>query len=173
LAGVAVALIWQFILVQQVSFCWRDPMPAISYWLIPLQTDASSRVEVENVIVATSPPGRDGCLSINALELPWLNADTLSFYTAKRRLETNQLSYYTNLGYAATDSGEAWKRLVDSNLTFFITLAREKQPRPPDFLNQVTLAIQDRVENSREFVRQPFDSKLGIEIYHRLPQAAH
>jgi hypothetical protein len=170
LAGAAVALVWQFILVQQVSFGWRDPTPSLSPWLTPPQTDAQPRAEIERVIETTSGPGPSG--AICGVELPWLNSNTLSFYAAKHRLETNQLIYYASLGYAPTDPDPVWKRLNELNLAYYVTLAAARQPQPPDFLNQIALEIQHRVEQSGQFERVPFASPLGIEIYRRRPTAS-
>lgn len=169
LAGAALALAWQFILVEEVSLGWREAGPTLSPWLTSPQTDAQPRAEIERVIETTSGPGPSGAMS--GVELPWLNGNTLSFYGAKHRLETNQLVYYASLGYALTDPDLAWKHMNDLNLAYYVTLAPKRQPQPPDFLNQVALEIQNRVEHSGQFERVPFVSPLGIEIYRRLPPA--
>ncbi len=166
LATAALALAGQFIFDQQVSFGGSEPAPTVSVWLKPLQTDGGTRAEVTRLVAATSG---DGHIVISGVELPWLNGFTLSFYAAKLRLDTNQLGFYSNLGYAETDPELGWKRLLDAKVNYFITLAPERQPAPPDFLNQITLAARNRVVQSGWFERQPFASARGIEIYRRRP----
>jgi hypothetical protein len=146
--------------------------PSVSYWLKPYWSDGTARAELGELIRITSVPSTEFRYNIVGVELPWLNANSLAFYAAKRRLETGTRSYFTSLGYAETDIEKAWTRLEQIKISYFVSLEEDKLPDPPDFVNRVTLPILRRVVSAPDFARVDFPSRLGILLFRRTDGSA-
>lgn len=143
--------------------------PRVTYWLHPANPDPAKKTEIENVVSATTERVHPFRYNISGFEAEWLNANSLSFYAAKHRLDVGFRSYYTSLGYAATETAPAWERMESLNIRYFISLAAEHQPSPPNFVNQISLPFLERLRKSSEFRPTPFHSELGIVIFERIP----
>jgi hypothetical protein len=166
LACVVVAI--QFLVTTAQALNLRKADPNVSYWLKPYSSDTASRGELSKLIRLTSLPGTESRYNIVGVELPWLNANSLAFYAAKGRLETGRRSYFTPLGYAETDVERAWTRLNQLRIMYFVSIEEDKQPRPPNFLNRVTLPILRRVVSDPDFAPVDFPSRLGILLFRRI-----
>jgi len=164
----AAAIIVQFVIVNLYALNLISYHNGMSYHLKPMVCDPLKKEEVARVISFTSNIENANRYSINGLELPWLNANTLSFFAQKFMLDTGYRGYYTSLGYAASDPDVAWKRLQALQALYFITLEPDRHPQPPIFLNKIAMKIQKRVEDSSQFEKGAFDSKFGILIYRRI-----
>jgi len=162
---VLAAVQWIAVYGQALSFTGRNSK--ISYWLHPFDADRRNMNEIENLAKATSRPESSGRYNIVGVEHPWLNANSLAFEAAKEQLSTGHRCYYTSLGYAAKDLDPAWDRMAGMNSLYFISLAEASSPEPPNFLNQISIPMLKRVQNSPEFVREPFESGLGIVVFRR------
>jgi hypothetical protein len=94
-----------------------------------------------------------------------MNANSLSFFAAKERLQSHIHCYYTSLGYAEKDLSRAWDRLNDLRIAHLISLEEGAHPNPPDFLNHVSVPILREIQHDARFVQLPFDSQLHIVVF--------
>ena len=160
-------LLMQYTIVHSYSQGMTVNKQGITYHLKPVTTDPAKRREVEKIIDETSRHEHANRMSITGIELPWFNANTLSFFAQKQALHKKFRVYYTSLGYAETDPEKAWNRLQTLRAIYFITMEYKRHPRPPNFLNRISLPIQQRIEASQQFSQEQFDSKFGIVVYKR------
>ncbi len=158
----------QFIMIHSQSLGLTSMKQNVSYWLLPLQRDRATQAELTEVIQLTSGPGTEFRYSVVGVEFPWFNANSLSFYAAKGRLLTGRRNYFTSLGYAESDADRAWSRMEQMRSLYYLTTEADRQPVPPDFLNQVSVPILKRVISDPAFARVPFTSQLGIIVFRRL-----
>jgi hypothetical protein len=162
-ALVLMACLAQWATVNQASF---EPTPVLanqSVWLNPIVTDATAFREITEVVRRTSIfPG----YNIVAVEEPWVNANSTSFFAAKNRLDTGIRSYYTSLGYAEKDPAVAMKRIDDFATRFVITLDEPSQSAP-NFLNLASLPVLHELQRGQRFTPVPFPSEKGIVIFER------
>ena len=139
--------------------------PRISNWVKPVQVAEIRQDEIRRIITNTCTPNLEGRHNVAGVELPWMNADSLSFYAAKERLHSHIRCYYTSLGYAEKDVSRAWDRLNDLRIAHFISLEEQAHPNPPDFLHLVSMPILTKVRHDPRFVQLPFDSQLHIVVF--------
>lgn len=156
---------WGFVCSQALGITARNPK--LSYWLLPVNRDRQQMDEITAVIQATSQPKDSGRYNISGVEIPWLNANSLAFYSAKAQLKSKHRCYYTSLGYAAQDIESAWTRMNAMNSLYFVSLSEAVSPEKPDFLNQLSIPVLHRIQRDPSFVPQAFESNLGILIYRR------
>jgi hypothetical protein len=158
----------QWAVVNRASFESKPVLANQFHWLDPIVTDATAYREVTEIVRLTSVfPG----YNVVAIEEPWLNANSTSFFAAKNRLNTGVRSYYTSLGYAEKDTSVAMKRIEDLSARFVITLDGPFQS-PPNFLNVVSLPALRELKVGQRFARVPFPSEKGILIFERKSRAA-
>lgn len=138
-----------------------------SYWVTPLNKDRKEAREVVRIVQHTAPSDGISRYNIVGIELPWLNANTLSFFAAKEELKSGSRNYYTGLGYAAKDLDPAWKRMNDLKIEYFISLEETDQPKDPNFLNLISIAALRRIRDDPSFVSEPFSSDLGVVLFRR------
>ncbi len=162
------ALTIQWLWVYGQAFGFLPPSPKLSHWVRPFDPSTEKISELEELVRLTCPPEANGQVNAVGVELPWLNANSLSFYGAKARLDGNPRCFYTSLGYAETDVDRAWKRLVQLKPPYFISLRQAGLTQPPNFVNRVSLPVTERVMADRRFVQLPFDSKLNIIVFWNL-----
>lgn len=143
---------WGVVHATQLGLLAR---PAGSYWMKPPAHDASRRLAVSAVVERTCTPETAGEWMTVGVDLDWLNHYTLMFTSAKRQLDRGFRCYYAYLGHAARDADAAFARLEELDGRYFISLEAAALPDPPDFLNQVSLAVLQRVERDARYVREP------------------
>ncbi len=164
--AVAVIGVAQLALVQAQAFGLVERHPNLAIWVHAVERDAGAYTELDRLVEAASPADRAYRYVICGVEVPALNANTLSYHAAKQSLDRGFRCYFTSLGYAAADPQPAWDRMTDLNASYFITLAGSGTS-PANFLNRINEAIRERVRGSPVFVQVPFDSPRGIELYRR------
>ena len=164
---VLVILVAQWTFVHAQALGYISPNYRISYWVQPYKLDPQPRIEVKGAVELTCDTQRAYRYNITGIELPWLNANSLSFYTAKERLESKIRCYYTSLGYAEKDVTRAWDRLETLNIAHFISLAEPAHPNPPNFLNQASIPILNKIKADERFAPKPFDSNLNVIVFQR------
>jgi hypothetical protein len=140
-----------------------------SYWVIPMDRDRKQAREVVRIVQHTAPADGISRYNIVGIELPWLNANTLSFFAAKEELKTGSRNYYTGLGYGAKELDPAWKRMSDLKIEHFISLEEAEQPANPNFLNLISIPALRRIRDDPEFVSEPFKSTMGVVLFGRKP----
>ena len=167
IAGVILLLCAQWIAVCSQALGWArlDPRQC-SYWVIPLDRNWRPAKEIGRIVHHTAHLGKSR-YNIVGVELPWLNANTLSFFAAKEELKTRSRCYYTSLGYGAKDLDLAWKRMSDLKVDYFISLEEKDQPANPNFVNLISTAALQRVRDDPDFVPVPFTSDLGVVVYRK------
>jgi len=168
LAGLTLLLSAQWIAVSLQALGWTHLSHEIcSYWVIPLDTDRKQAKEVVRIVQNTAPTDRISRYNIVGLELPWLNANTLSFFAAKEELIAGSRNYYTGLGYGAKDLDQAWKRMSDMKIEYFISLEEADQPENPNFLNLISVAALRRIRDDPDFAPKSFTSDMGVVLFQR------
>jgi hypothetical protein len=165
LAGILAVLLGQWVIVSARAHGFAPLDPNISYLVKVANNDSRTKSEIDNLVNWTCPVETSGRYNIIGVDLPWLNANTLSFYAAKARLHNHYECYYTSLGYAENNPEKAWTRLEALQIAYFISLDEGAHPESPNFLNQVSLPILKRVLNDERFERIDFDSKLNIVVF--------
>jgi len=167
-AGVIALLVCQWIVVYAQSFGLAHlKKGTCSYWLYPLDADRKQAKEVARIVHQTANPVGGSRIHLVGVELPWLNANTVSFFAAKEELITGNRCYYTPLGYAAKDLDLAWKRMGELKVGYFISLEEKAQPDNPNFLNLISVAALRRIREDPDFVSEPFTSDLGVVLFRR------
>jgi len=139
-------------------------------WLKPFQDEKQQISEITFLTQRTSNKESHFRMNIIGVEYPWLNANTLSFYSAKNCLKTRIRSYYTSLGYAEKNVEKAWLRLNELKIAYFISIAEDKQSKPPNFVNEASLPIIKKIRKDPMFVQEPFESKLGIIVFRNVKE---
>jgi len=166
--GVIALLISQWIAVCSQALGWTHlDGRTCSYWVIPFDGNRIPAKEITEVVRKTTNPNWKSRFNFVGVELPWLNATSLSFYAAKAQLKGGKRCYYSSLGYKENDMESAWNRLHDPKYHDFISLEETAQPANPNFLNGISAPILQRVRHDSAFIEEPFPSTLGIVIFRR------
>jgi hypothetical protein len=152
----------QWALVNGVSLGIAADLSDQSQWLEPAQSDRSQYDEMTRAVQLTDSPGQ---YNIVAVEEPWLNANSASFFAAKRSLKGGPRSYYTSVGYAQTDIGATMRRIEEFQTRFLITLDESHQSSTPNFLNVVSSRVLERMRSDSRFTQVPFESRNGVVIF--------
>jgi len=153
----------QFIAVHRVVLGGAGVLPDQFEWLTKPHVDQTRYREVEGIVAITSTVA--GRYNIVGVEEPWLNANTVSFFAAKHRLETGVRGYFTSLGYAEKNVAAARKRVEDLNLLYYITLDEPFQTTPPNFVNIVSLPMLKQIRIDPHFDQVPFPTANGVVIF--------
>jgi len=90
LIGFTMLAIGQWALVNAVPVNMASHLAGESNWLLSLRADASEYEELGRIVYATSDE-KSGYYNIVGVEYPWLNANSASFFAAKRAA---QLLYF-------------------------------------------------------------------------------
>lgn len=159
-AAVAGFLALQWGIVHAMALGWL-PLHAGNPWLQARVTDGTRLSVVERLAEATCPSSEAGRINLIGTEQPWLNANTLSFLSARGRAAVGWRCYYISLGYAQTDVDSAWKRLADMNINRIVMLDSDLE-RQGDFLNQTNIPVRRRLEADTAFQSQPFDEGMTL-----------
>ncbi len=137
----------------------------MSHWVVPLQRDGEMMNELSRLIELTCTPATARRYNIVGVDLPWLNHNSMSFYTAKRKQDNKLRCYYTSLGYAETDVSKAWKRVNDFNIRYFVSL--QEAALPQSFLNQVSVAVLRRIQVDSRFTPVPYNSCCKVLLFRK------
>jgi hypothetical protein len=133
-------------------------------WLLQVHLSADNSETLTQAVDATCSRDASQRYKIIGVEYPEFNANSAAFYSAKRGLYPCK---YTSLGYAETDVQRAWDRITALEADYVVTFPPEKQ-RLPDFLNQVSRPIAERLAHDQKFALVP-PSGAGLWIFVRLP----
>ena len=172
LAGVILLLAFQWVAVCSQALGWGSLGGRNCAWLVPLERDRKPANELIRIVRRTSNLVGKARQSIVGVELPWLSAGTLSFFSAKDRLETRHRCYYSSLGFAAKDLDMAWQRMKDLNPGYFISVEETAQSASPDFLNAISIPALRRIRDDPDFVPEPFTSDLKIVLFRRKAESS-
>jgi len=166
-AGVVLLLSFQWIAVCSQALGWGQFGGRNCFWLLPFDRDRKPATEIVRIVRHTANLAGSPRINIVGIELPWLNGNTLSFYSAKEKLITHQRCDYVSLGYAAKDLNAAWGRMIELKPGYFISLEEAAQLANPDFLNVISVAALRRIRDDPDFVPEPFASDLNVVLFRR------
>jgi len=85
------------------------------------------------------------------VEYYWFSANPAAFYSAKGLRPRGFRCQYTSLGYAEKNPQAAIDRLRAAKPEYFVTIAPERQVKPPDAFNQVNLPVLDMMAADPHF----------------------
>jgi hypothetical protein len=122
-------------------------------------TSPSFLGDLKDVVKSTCTPEANNRLSIVGTEYAFLNANTLSFLAAARFDLQDRRCYYTSLGYAETDPGRAWRRVLAFRPAYYVSLDFARPTNalpqtlrtPADAFNRVDRKVFANVITSRHF----------------------
>jgi hypothetical protein len=160
-------LIFQLIMVNAQALGLTSINQNLSDWLYSLNNNTSQREILKSVIDTTCRVGDEARYNIIGVELPWFNANSVSFFSAKQLSKKGFRCYYTSLGYAENNFDKAWQRMIDLNINYFITLS-PKSGFKIDAFNQVSLPILKKIKEDSLF--KPVDTidNHSILLYKRI-----
>ena len=161
----ALLFIGQWAYVESRAFGFVPPNDGMSHWVLPVQTNKGKMDELSRIVQLTCTPENTKGYSVAGIELPWLNANSLSFYASKWKLDSKLPCYFTSLGYAEKDPDRAWKRVNNLNIEYFISLEETALPQLPNILNEVSLPVLKRIQADHRFTQLPYDSKYHVVIF--------
>ena len=159
----AVLFIGQWAFVESRALGLIPDDERISYWVSPVQRNKDKMDELSKIVRLTCRNAQG--YRVAGIELPWLNANSLSFYASKWKQDSKLPCYYTSLGYAEKDPEKAWKRVNDVNIQYFISLEETALPQPPNVLNEVSLPVLKRIQADHRFTQLPYESKHHVVIF--------
>jgi len=162
LVFIALAMQWGF--VHGLAHGLFPATSAVNQWVKAYNSDSQRRTEIITLAIMTSTSEDSHRYNICGMELPWLNANTLSFFAAQEGTRNGYRAQYTSLGYAETDFAKAWQRLTDLRIRYYISVEASQQPKP-DFLNILSLPVLTKIGEDPNFKVLPFDSKHGIVLF--------
>lgn len=141
--------------------------PALTSWLHPYQPDSSQLDEVRRLAALATQDRREGRPWMIGVEVPWLNATSMSFLTVQQELRTHGSPLFTALGYAPTDFAATWNDLEAAQPPYFVSLQPERMLAQPDAFNLMARPVLERVAADACFEREEFASQLGLVVYRR------
>ena len=167
--GGALALgLFQWGMMHAVALGCISAPATVSVWLKPLAADRTHKNDLNAVIGSTTTMATSAHYNLIGYEADWFNANTLTFYAAKRRLSLGYRCFYTSIGYAPSDVQASWAQIESVRPVAFISLSPDFMAKPPDFLNQVALPILERIAQSPKYAKAVFPNQSGIVIYQRI-----
>jgi hypothetical protein len=158
----------QWALVNGLSLGIAGRLPDRSQWLQPARSDRSQYDELARAVRLTDSPGH---YNVVAIEEPWLNSNSASFFAAKQSLKAGPRGYYTSVGYAQKDIGAAMRRIEQFQTRYAITLDESHQSSAPNFVNLVSSRVLERMRSDSRFTQLPFESRNGVVIFRFDPGA--
>ncbi|WP_434687174.1 hypothetical protein [Pseudanabaena minima] len=164
------ALVLQLFIVQSQALGITPENPNLSYWLYPIDRSSTNKKLLSKLVDTTCKiESEKDRYNIIGLELPWFNANSASYFSAKQQLKKDFRCYYTSLGYAEKDIDKAWSRLFDLNINYFATLKPRSQAEAANPLNLVSFPILERIQSSPKFIREIFvDDQSHVLLYKKI-----
>src|SRR5207245_2322746 len=117
---VMLILLVQLVIVYRQAFGLIQPSDTLTTWLLPVHLDTDDKEDVSAAVALSCTKADVGRYNIVGVELPWFNANSLSFFAAKQLLSQPGPCYYTSLGYAESDPERAWQRLIELKVRHFL-----------------------------------------------------
>jgi hypothetical protein len=114
----------------------------------PLNTNTQNALTLEAIVTQTCPENNADRYNIVGVDLPWLNAGSVSYFAAKNQLKTHQRCYYQSLGYAQPDLKEAMAHFHAYSARYFITVNPKEYSIPDNVWNQIDLLVLEEVRKS-------------------------
>lgn len=159
-AALLAAALAQFVLGYGYALGWSQQASAHA-WLMAVERDNTKRGRLQALIGLTCDPGRPHDINLIGVQYPWLNSMSANFYAVVAQGGT-PVCRYRYLEHAAERADVVLNRLSAPH-RYFITVAPEKMPSPPDSLNRVAAEAAARVANSADWEHvQTIDDTIAI-----------
>ena len=150
--GVALA---QLVLIYSQAYGITAPSPSLSPYLLPVDTSGVHLSVLQAALVNTCVESADNKQFVVGLELPYFNANSLSFYSRIASIRSGIKCGYVNLGYFESDAERAWSNLLDRRPGGILFLESElSHIAPGDAFNRVSYSVCERARSSPAFRRQ-------------------
>ena len=137
----------------------------MTHWVKRIQPAGLKRAEVTQLIDLVCTPEFNNRIHLCGVSLPWLNADSLSFYAKAGSLESKTTALFTSFAFAESNPDNAWKHLKASNCGYFISRRNAHRGKNSDAFNAVSQPVLELVERDSTFVQQEFKSRQGILLF--------
>ena len=170
---IVVLLLMQYGIVYAQTFSLIPSNTSVSVWIqrYPAMPDEQEAVMLDSIVESTCSEETAWRYNIVGVELPWLNANTLSFHVAKRMLDTGYRCFYTSVGYRQDSVDRAWERIQTFKIAHFVTVDPDVYRIPENGHNVVSVPVLERVASSVDFERQDLNGDHpGILIFDRVPE---
>ena len=159
-----IVLIIQFLLVSGQALGIMDKDKSVTQWLTSMSIDETQKREIKAVVEKTCTNDTANRYNMCGVDYTWLNAAALKFYASQQRIRTGYRCSYHMLGYAQDSVTNALELVMTVKPCFFVSVDREHQELPPNFLNTVSGPVLDALQSNSGFEHLPHESALGIVI---------
>lgn len=166
-----IVLSLQFLTLAGQALGIMEKDKSVSHWLREMSFDETRKKEIKAVVEKTCTEDTADRYNLCGVDYSWLNAASLKFYAAQKRIETGYRCSYHMLGYAEDSVARALDLVDTVKPCFFVSVDREHQELPPDFLNKVSGPVLDAIEKDPSFENVPHESSLGVVIYRNITAA--
>jgi hypothetical protein len=141
----------QFLLVLGYSYGLLAPAPILSPYLIPLDSKGEHLAQLQQVLRLTCNSETNNRWIFLGLNLPYFNANSLSYYSKLESIHAGGKCGYLNL--AGSDPENAWRNVLAEHPGAIVFLKNElAQVAPNDGLNPYSRAVFNRASSVSEFV---------------------
>lgn len=155
----------QFIVVQGISLNLIGRYKEdVSVWITAPYTDMARKNTIYSILDQTCVPESINMTNMIGVELPYMNANSISYYASQEKLNTNRTCYYTSLGYAESDTDKAMKRMNDLKPPYFVGVSADKLPTN-DAFNAVSLSSLEAIEKSLNFSEIKLQTADSVRIF--------
>jgi hypothetical protein len=165
---IGILFVIQFAIVNSISFNLPVHFNSLCYWLKPLNKNSEIKNTLNKLVYEIEKNSVDESINIVGVDLQWLNANTLSFYSSKVRSESKKKIYFTSLGYAESDGKKSIERIKEIKPNFYITLTNGELVKNNDFLNKTSKATSEYLSHNPNYQRYSFKNTYNIVIYKRI-----
>lgn len=155
----------QFLYIHSQALGIIPETSNISKHLYPFERNNENASNLSKIVQKSCNLESVNRYNIVGVELPWLNANSASYFAAKHLERQKIRCYYTNLGYAEIDVDKAWQRLISFKTNYFITLDSSYYENLKDAFNKVAVAIAEKIKSSNNFQPLAFPDNSKILIY--------
>ncbi len=188
--SVAIVLMWALAHLRSVAVCVGLLTALSAQWSVlharslglaglrdesglaqPLRSADPRSLVLRRLVEFTCTPATTGRFIMTGVDVDWLNAYTLQFYSAKAQLTNGTRCHYWSLE-GETDANLAWSRLLVLKPLYFVSL--EKSALPADSMNRASESVLNRVDSDPGFRRETFEAAgTGIVVYRQLNELSN
>jgi hypothetical protein len=179
LAVAAVALTQLVVLDAQSFGSLRSSTFSYRY-VRPARRDDTLLVALRRVVDKSCTSAANKKINVVGADLSWLNNNTLSMLADERFALEGRQCQYMPLGYAETDPGKAWRRVLNVQPPYYVSIdygnganridaTIGEVVNAGDPFNVVNVAVLGRVRRSSDFRVVPGSRAAGLVVFERTP----
>jgi len=138
------------------------PIPAISGWLLPLNSNQTEAAVLSSIVSRTCIKRASQTFwNIIGIEKPWLNQNSAGYFAAKNLAPYNRVGcqYGSVHNFFESDPDKVWNNILSAQIHYYITISPDSHPVPEDSYNQAInrnyLAMLHKVQRSGLFELEP------------------